>query len=265
MCRMIIASGKINPKQILDSLILMAKDENSRHERNQEKGPGSYQHPDGWGIAYLDQKGDFVIKKSEKAIFADPEVQKLSDINTNFMIAHVRKKAGSETSIHNTHPFEAYHRLLGEGVFCHNGFIEDEIKFHPKYKLEGKTDSEKLFYSILSDINDNKPENIARVIRNNLKTYTKTQGTNVVLSTKEKTFVGLRKNELPKYYGMVLGEGIHFVLISSEKLKTFPDISWKALQPEDVVILHNGRKHYSIKKEKSKNPILQKIVALIKT
>ena len=220
---------------------------------------------DGWGIAFLDQKGDFVIKKSEKAIFADPEVQKLSNINTNFMIAHVRRKAGSETSIHNTHPFEAYHRQLGECIFCHNGFIEDEIKFNPKYRLDGKTDSEKLFYSLLSDVVDNNPHNVARVIRNNLKTYTKTQGTNVVLSAKDKTFIAMRKNELPKYYGLMLGQGIHFVLISSEKLKTFPDITWKALHPGDVVILNNGRTHYSINKEKPKISILQKIVALITT
>ena len=71
----------------------------------------------------------------------------------------------------------------------------------------------------------------------------------------------MRKNELPRYYGMMLGMGNDFVLISSEKLKTFPNISWKSLRPGDVVTINNGTNQFSISKEK--RSVLQKIAVLI--
>ena len=268
MCRIIVASGNIDVPKILQSISLLAQDQNSQHEMNEKQGPGSLQHTDGWGIAYLDQNGKFVIKKSPKAIFEDKESKKMPDFKTNLLIAHVRKKSGSEISLKNTHPFKAKHSLLGECVFCHNGAIEDNIQFDLKYKPQGKTDSERLFYSILSDIKEDKKEEeeednhkIAATIRNNLQKYTKTKGSNIVLATKNKTFVATRKNELPRYYGMVWAKGNDFLLISSEKLKTFTDIYWKSILPGEVITLQNGTTKFSISREK-KN-LLQKITALI--
>lgn len=261
MCRIIVASGNIDVPNILESITLMAKDKNSFHELN-EKNQGRWKHADGWGVAYQDKEGNFVIAKSSKAIFDDPDVKKIHKLTTNFLIAHVRKKAGSEISIKNTHPFKANHAILGECIFCHNGFIEEEIRFDStKYKLRGKTDSEKLFYSILSDIAENQEHKIAAAIQKNLHKYRKTKGTNIVLATKEKTYVAMRKNELPKYYGMMLGKRKDFLLISSEKLKMFPDIYWTSLQPGDVVAIDNGTTRYSISKEKV--PLLKKIAAVI--
>ncbi|HLC19724.1 MAG TPA: class II glutamine amidotransferase, partial [Candidatus Nanoarchaeia archaeon] len=213
MCRIIVASGNVDAAKVLESIKSMAEDENSRHEMNQKKGHGSWKHADGWGIAYQDKKGDFIIKKSQKAIFEDMEVKKLDNLTTNFLIAHVRRKAGSEVSIKNTHPFKAHHPVLGECVFCHNGVIKDEIKYHPRYKTQGKTDSERLFYSILSDISENSEEKIATAIQKNLQKYRKTKGSNIVLATKDKTYVAMRKNILPKYYGLVLGKSRDFMLI----------------------------------------------------
>ena len=104
-------------------------------------------------------------------------------------------------------------------------------------------------------------EKIAIAIQKNLQKYNHTKGTNIVLATKDKTYVAMRKNILPKYYGLVLGKSRDFMLISSEKLKTFPDISWRLLSPGDVVIIHNGATQYSIYKEKV--PLLQRLTALI--
>ncbi len=265
MCRIIVASGNIDATKILESIILLAKDENSVHEMN-KNSLGSWQHADGWGAAYLNEKGTFTIKKSPKAIFDDPAVKKLYHLKTNLLIAHVRKKAGSEISLKNTHPFKTKHPVLGECVFCHNGVIEDEIRFDQKYRAQGKTDSERLFYSILSDIKDeNKEENddkIAAAIQKNLQKYQKTKGTNIVLATKDKTFVAMRKNELPRYYGMVLAKGNDFMLISSEKLKTFPDISWIPILPGEVITIRNGTDQFSIGREEKS--ILHKVIAMIR-
>ena len=250
MCRILVASGNVNAAKVLESITTMAKDENSRHEMNQKRGPGSWKHTDGWGIAYRTSKSNFVIKKSAHAIFQDAKRKKLPKLKTNLLIAHVRKKAGSQVSIKNTHPFKAQHPLLGECVFCHNGVIRDQITFDQSYKTQGETDSERLFYSILSDITENKEEKIAAAIQKNLQKYHNTKGTNIVLSTKDKTYVAMRKNIMPKYYGLVLGKADGFMIISSEKLKTFPDIYWKSILPGEVVTVHNGTEQFSIYKEK---------------
>ncbi|MDO8510666.1 MAG: class II glutamine amidotransferase [Nanoarchaeota archaeon] len=262
MCRILVASGNVDAAKMLENITLMAKDENSLHEMNQKEGSGSWKHQDGWGVAYLDQKGDFIIQKSPQAIFEDPKVQKLDKLNTNLLIAHVRRKAGSDISLKNTHPFKARHPALGECIFCHNGVIKEDIIFDQQYRPQGKTDSERLFYSILSDITENKDSKIASAIQKNLQRYAKTRGTNIVLATKEKTYVAMRKNCLPKYYGMRLGQGKDFMLISSEKLKTFPGISWTSILPGDVVTIQNGTTAFSISKEK--RSLLQRITTLIK-
>lgn len=253
---MIVASGNVDVAKIIESAVLMAKDENSLHELNEKKGLGSCLHPDGWGAAYLNKKGKFIVKKSTAAIFEDAEVKKLYPLATNFLIVHVRKKAGSEISLKNTHPFKTKHSLLGECVFCHNGHIEDDITFDAKYKPRGKTDSERLFYSILSDITEKSDDKIAATIQKNLQKYTKTQGTNVILAAKEITYVAAGKNQAPRYYGLALGQGKNVMLISSEKLKTFDDISWKYILPGEVIIIHNGAAQFSISKERV--PLLQK-------
>ena len=261
MCRMIVASGNIDVSKILESITLMARDKNALHELN-KKNQGRWRHADGWGIAYLNQKGNFAIKKSPHAIFESKEIKKLSDLKTNFFIAHVRKKAGSDISLKNTHPFRTRHAVLGECVFCHNGVIKDKILFDTQYKPQGKTDSERLFYSILSDIAENDDRKIASAIRKNLQRYAKTRGSNIVLSTKEKTYISMKKNKLPKYYGMMLGQGKDFVLISSEKLKMCPNIYWRFILPGEVVSVQNGTASFSISREKK--TFLQKIIAMFR-
>src|SRR3989338_3799606 len=121
MCRMLVASGTIDVSSLIDCAILMAKNENETHELADDHE--KFTHPDGWGLAYISNEGEWIIKKSTKAIFKDPSIGKFRDIETNLLIIHVRKKAGSEVSIQNTHPFQIEHPLLDSSVFCHNGYI----------------------------------------------------------------------------------------------------------------------------------------------
>lgn len=274
MCRMIVASGNFDAAKIVESAVLMAKDENSIHELNEKKGPGSCQHPDGWGAAYLNKAGEFVVERSTQAIFGSSEagkLRKLGKIKTNLLIMHVRKKSEGEAALENTHPFMVKHPRLGSCVFCHNGTIKGKITFDPKFKPKGDTDSERLFYAILSNFEENKgPEtdrsgpknNPENVIRNTLQRY-KTEGTNIILATKEKTYVAIRKNELSKYFCMSIGQGKDYLIISSEKLKTFPHLLWKAAEPGEVIIFENGSAKYVFSKETK--GFLQKLNSIIKT
>ncbi|MEK6899712.1 MAG: class II glutamine amidotransferase [Nanoarchaeota archaeon] len=235
MCRMLVASGNFDVNSLIDSVILMAKNENEPTKLADE--PKRFTHPDGWGLAYLSD-GRWIVKKSTKAIFKDPSIDKLRNIKTNLLIIHVRKKVGSEISIENTHPFQIEHPVIGSCVFCHNGFIEEKIFFDQRYKPKGKTDSEKLFYSILTDFDRTK--DIRAAIRINFQRYHPERGTNIIFATKTKTYVGARENNLPKYYQMSIGKDGQAVVISSERLKTLPGFYWKVLPQGSIAVIKNG-------------------------
>jgi glutamine amidotransferase len=117
----------------------------------------SERHPDGWGVAYYLHNTPHLIKSPEQAI-QDSLFKKVSGIvSSQTVLAHLRKATAGEVSLLNCHPFQ-----YGQWVFAHNGNIKnfdqvkDEIQSHidapySKYIL-GDTDSETLFYFLLSQI-----------------------------------------------------------------------------------------------------------------
>ena len=267
MCRMLIASGDFKIGPIIDGAIRMASDQNSVHELNEKNGPGSWIHEDGWGVAYLNNKNQWVIKKSIKPIFNDPSVKNLKKIKTKLLVLHMRKKAGSQISVENTHPFM---RKLNrkQFVFCHNGFIKEHIQYdHQQFETKGETDSERLFYSILTDFKKGKPERkekqerIEEAVRDNFQRYKKIAGTNIILTTKNKAVVALRRNRFPRYYQMHLGKSKDAVIISSEILD-LRNFSWRPLEPGDILSLnHQNLKTRVSKKRKN---FLNKAVSHLK-
>ena len=90
MCRMLIAIGEVNVPLLIEGAIMMARDVNSTHELNEKQGPGSWKHGDGWGVAYLDSNNKWVVKKSTKPIYDDPEIEELRKIKTNLLIVEVK-------------------------------------------------------------------------------------------------------------------------------------------------------------------------------
>lgn len=252
MCRMLIASGDLDVNSIVNGAIAMARDCISIHELNKEKGLGSWKHDDGWGIAYLNQQGKWVIKKSTIAIYDDPQVEHFKRIKTKLLVLHMRKKAGSETSINNTHPFiinnvtARYGELNGPVIFCHNGFINEEIKYDSEFTVTGTTDSEKLFYSLLTDL---KKEQLEKSIQNNFSRYHQLTGTNIILSSLQKAVIAIRETKFPKYYTMMLGKKQGTVIISSDKL-ALPEVTWTAVQPGKIITLNHKTLDISISKQK---------------
>jgi len=257
---MLFAVGNIDMNLLLDGIIGMAKDETSVHELNEEKGQGSWTHADGWGISYLNEKGEWIIEKSTEAIFEDPDVDKFRSIKTNLAIVHVRKKMGSEKSIYNTHPFTIQKDNPGSYVFCHNGFIDEDIFFDSSFKLKGETDSEKLFYSILTDL---KKENLVKALRKNFKRYKKLTGTNIILSTKESSVIAIRENHFPRYYRMNIGINEESFIISSEKLDNIANVIWQPLEQGDIIRIDN--KNLKIDIHKLKKPILQRTLSRLRS
>jgi len=117
----------------------------------------SREHPHGWGIAYyLTGEPEPHRIRSVESAHTDDRFERVSEfLTSNAVVAHVRKATVGELSIENTHPFKY------EGwVFCHNGtlFGFEEVKdvihqrVNPRFlpMLQGSTDSETLFYLVLT-------------------------------------------------------------------------------------------------------------------
>lgn len=117
------------------------------------------QHPDGWGVAYYIAHSPHVIKSVASAV-DDHLFRKVSGIVTSqTVLAHLRRSTIGALSPINTHPFQ-----FGHWVFAHNGNIKN-FSEHRMALLEkiqpglqrfilGETDSELIFYLILSHLSE---------------------------------------------------------------------------------------------------------------
>jgi len=117
----------------------------------------SHRHPHGWGVAYYVAGSPHLIK-SERSALNDVIFKKVSGIvSSQTVLAHVRKATLGKVDILNTHPFQ-----YGPWVFAHNGNIKNfadhkeqilsEISPHFKRFILGETDSELIFFYLLSSM-----------------------------------------------------------------------------------------------------------------
>lgn len=118
-------------------------------------GVQSNAHPDGWGVAFYVDGAPHITKSSATAL-GDALFHRLSGVvSSETVLAHVRKATQGKNTVLNCHPFQ-----YGRWTFAHNGDIPDfssyqaEIKNEVSPKLRrfvlGDTDSELLFFVILS-------------------------------------------------------------------------------------------------------------------
>jgi len=237
MCRMAIAVGEFNAAMILDDFLKMAKGENEKHERNKNQ---IYNHPDGWGIAYLDG-GRFRIYKKEIPVWEDAEFAKFKNIKTDMMIMHARRSSSTKRAYENTQPF--YRKLPGkEYVFCHNGTIKQRLESNPEFYPLGETDSESLFYYLLSS-----PEGRGEAaIHKNLLSLDNYTAANMILADAQSGFVAVQYTENPQYYTMKLYFTGDCLVISSEALPGFSDTKWHRLKNESLIEINFGTLEYKI-------------------
>ena len=116
----------------------------------------SVEHPHGWGVAYYVAGAPHIIKSVDSAV-EDNIFKTVSGIvSSNTVVAHIRKATLGHHTILNTHPFQ-----YGPWVFAHNGHIHEFdkkrenlmelVSKHLQRFILGETDSELLFYIILSE------------------------------------------------------------------------------------------------------------------
>lgn len=113
----------------------------------------TYRNRSGWGIAYFHDRDAFLVKEPEPA-HDSPWVRFIAeqDLESRYVIAHVRLATVGQPTLHNTHPFR---RALGgrAHIFAHNGTLKnlhDDFAHKPlRDQPIGDTDSELAFCLLL--------------------------------------------------------------------------------------------------------------------
>jgi predicted glutamine amidotransferase len=115
-----------------------------------ERGGGSAEHKDGWGIAFFEGAGVRHFVDHEAAVTSPvAELIRRWPIKSKTVISHIRKATQGKVLLENCHPF--VRELWGRNwVFAHNGDLKE---FFPPitgpHRPIGQTDSERAFCHIL--------------------------------------------------------------------------------------------------------------------
>ena len=119
--------------------------------------PASTKHPDGWGIGWFVDEDAYVIKSATAAHACDRFKSASQRLTSHTFVVHVRKATVGVVDHLNAHPFR-----FGRWLFAHNGTIFGMEKLadwladrtDPKLTtvILGDTDSERLFYYLLSGL-----------------------------------------------------------------------------------------------------------------
>jgi predicted glutamine amidotransferase len=144
------------------------------------------QSKDGFGLAWMNPyTNHFEIYKQPFSYDKDENIDNvINNLPKKLVIGHIREKSYGDESYENTHPF-----LHDDQIFVHNGniidfekhakFIKSHIarKFH--HSIKGETDSEMLFYLLLSFMEYCKNKTIYK------KNTTRKKGSKKILSNKQ--------------------------------------------------------------------------------
>ena len=173
MCRLLLSMNRYIDKETLINFF-----NQSNHIKNTPGLSNNFDsnfHLDGYGLAWIDSKYNLCIYKCANTYYEDINFTNiLSELTTTpFIIGHLRNKGKNSyanKNINNCHPF-----VYDNYIFVHNGFIKNfklhkqkiYNLIHPKYisKIQGKTDTEYLFYYLLTLINMLTNKNINKKYR----------------------------------------------------------------------------------------------------
>lgn len=114
-------------------------------------------HPDGWGIGWFVDQDAYVIKSANAAHASERFRAASARLTSHTFVVHVRRATVGEIDHLNAHPFR-----FGRWLFAHNGTIfgmsemGEWMSERTDPALEtvvlGDTDSERLFYYLLSGL-----------------------------------------------------------------------------------------------------------------
>ena len=162
MCRLFLS---INYQLEPDTLMaFFAQSDNKKNTPGLSNSLDSDYHLDGYGICWFDESDELLLYKSSSPYNSDENFSGILDqvVKSRFVLDHLRNKGTTSIgnpAITNSHPF-----VCGNYVLAHNGFIKnfsthkDQILnwISDKYfqKICGETDTEHLFYCLLTILDE---------------------------------------------------------------------------------------------------------------
>ena len=121
-----------------------------------ENGSSLRSNRSGWGIAYARDRDAFVVKEAAPAA-SSPWVKFIAEqqLESKYVLAHVRYATRGEPALENTHPFRR--AMAGQvHLFAHNGTLkglEDVAAKRPPSQVPvGRTDTELAFCMLLFEL-----------------------------------------------------------------------------------------------------------------
>jgi len=229
MCRLLIAAGKFDLSEIIDDFKTMAMDQNEKHENNAGK---EFRHGDGWGIVFM-QDGRMQVKTFLAACYEDDAIEAYRTLDTPLCVLHARKGSKGSVKLENVHPFQA-----SGYAFCHNGTVDDELLYEDHLKPAGDTDSEKLFYYLISNLSEGLNERVIYDKYTGIKEFT---GINSIVTDGETSFIVNWFSKKPEYYTLKVLETPDCAIISSEILPHFRGGDWRRSNNRDIYRMNTSK------------------------
>lgn len=121
----------------------------------------SISNPNGWGMAVLDNENISIEREPLRAKDSMYLKNRLSaKVKTSRLMAHIRKATVGHVNFSNTHPFIKRDESGRTWVLVHNGTIFDAPHMnHYRFIQEGETDSERILFYLVNEINKGLEEN----------------------------------------------------------------------------------------------------------
>lgn len=120
----------------------------------------SIEHPNGWGLAVFHGDAASVEKEPVRAIDSSYLRQRLRHaVEAKALIAHIRLATMGSIGYENCHPFVRQDASGRRWTLAHNGTIFRGDQLAPYfYRQEGQTDSERILYYIVDQVNQRQAE-----------------------------------------------------------------------------------------------------------
>lgn len=158
MCRLFFSYNNKDVKSLLQDFL--AQSTNLQKNTPNLNNPRDYiMHQDGFGIAWKTETDkDWTVYKQPYVCTKDPNLDAvIEDIPNNLVIAHIRKQTHGDVSMENTHPFHYQNQVFVQNGDIkdfekHAGLLRSYISSPLKQHIKGETDTECLFFMLLSAI-----------------------------------------------------------------------------------------------------------------
>jgi predicted glutamine amidotransferase len=204
-CRMLVATGQLPLRELLDGFRLMALNQNEEHEYRHHP---DHLQGDGWGVVTR-RDGHLEYYRSVMPCWQDPRFTDLYQADPDFIMLHARKASpGIAVRYEFTHPF------YEDGwYFCHNGTVHD-------FAAGERSDAQQLFALLLQNMRQcsDAAEAVSRTV-SSLEDYS---ALNFMLFRDGRVYVlnkcGKRGEETPNYFTIKYLQVDDYAVVSSERL-----------------------------------------------